>query len=345
MHAPSRTGLPLHSGTGPIAFFDTDDSRRKHPGHEFKDKEGFLQRFPNSKPTFFFTREQSVSMRLRVMRSTTVNVKLHEQRTHARILRLFHSSHFPPGYPYEILKNQQPGETVSSIWNGQRDDCCHWLPSGYAIEQEEPGNSFDSGSERTFSSFALGIFPTSIPSEELTLNGQNEPKQWRSFFILLHVSALQLQCDVSDLGGCTLVPAHMPSSSSPTPRHCHFEIHVGGLGFAETLFSSFERLTEDAVQFIESCSCPAGCISCLGEKAGVKPDTRINALKLLPPGARVCTPIHMMNRQLVRITSPPSQGTMMNLKKRLERTLSARRDNLSLERRPISPLQNHEKAS
>ena len=79
-----------------------------------------------------------------------------------------------------------------------------------------------------------------------------------------------------------LVPAHMPSSSSLLRGIVIFEIHVVEELDLPKLFSQVsERLTEDAVSSLNRCSCPAGCISCLGEKAGVKPDTRINALKLL----------------------------------------------------------------
>lgn len=96
--------------------------------------------------------------------------------------------------------------------------------------------------------------------------------------VLANVAPIFLMCEPRDLG----VHAETRSPFTGRPTIFLYDAIPGGVGFAERLFLSHRALIEAARELIRSCSCDAGCPSCVGAPVGeADADAKVVALDLL----------------------------------------------------------------
>ncbi len=102
---------------------------------------------------------------------------------------------------------------------------------------------------------------------------------------LEHVAALYLMCDPRDLGRTYEIAS--PHTGRPTIFL--YDAAPGGVGFAERLYRMHPQVLEAARDLIASCTCDAGCPSCVGPVLDVGSTGKARALEVLDarlvPGA------------------------------------------------------------
>ncbi len=102
---------------------------------------------------------------------------------------------------------------------------------------------------------------------------------------LEHVAALYLMCDPRDLGRTYEI--NSPHTGRPTIFL--YDAAPGGVGFAERLYRMHPQVLEAARDLIASCTCEAGCPSCVGPVLDVGSTGKTRALEVLDarliPGA------------------------------------------------------------
>jgi DEAD/DEAH box helicase domain-containing protein len=102
---------------------------------------------------------------------------------------------------------------------------------------------------------------------------------------LEHVAAFYLMCDPRDLGRAYEV--HSPHTGKPTIFL--YDTFPGGVGFAERLFRMHAEVLAAARDLVASCSCEAGCPSCVGPVLDVGTYGKARVLEVLDarlvPGA------------------------------------------------------------
>ncbi len=98
-------------------------------------------------------------------------------------------------------------------------------------------------------------------------------------YLMRHISAVLLMCDVKDLGvsvedNITKRDINLSSGKFQTgestnengfePNIYIYDSYPNGVGFSEVLYRNGVSLIKDILTVIENCDCPAGCPSCIG---------------------------------------------------------------------------------
>ncbi len=98
-------------------------------------------------------------------------------------------------------------------------------------------------------------------------------------YLMRHISAVMLMCDVKDLGvsvedNITKEAVNPGQRRSPgkftlagqsfEPNIYIYDSYPNGIGFSEVLYRKGKVLLEEVLSTIENCNCPSGCPSCVG---------------------------------------------------------------------------------
>ncbi len=97
-------------------------------------------------------------------------------------------------------------------------------------------------------------------------------------YVFHHLAPLLLMCDFSDIGVVTDPNA---SFAEGNPGVLIYDQIPAGIGLSENLFRTFNALSKNALELVESCSCIDGCPSCVGAPGEMATGAKPYTLELL----------------------------------------------------------------